>query len=972
MANYIIFLAVFLLASASGHPPLQIDPINPLVNDRPVINSVVVDPLHRLAKWIPIHYNVELAVVLDEKQVPADDEFTAKGKVDILFQIPLDAANLATITLHANLLSITSFSLTHEDGTDIPLGAYQNDTDITKHFVHIPLQSGTLQQGVNYTLHAESVAQIFGHKLNGLYRSNYTKPDLTLSWIAATQMESLHLRELFPCFDEPDLKATFSVQLIHQVKYTAIANGLRNGEPVPVPETPGWVKSSFNPTVPMSTYLFAITVAEFDSALADPALFGKPVRTWSTPELIARGGGQYTADLTARLLAYFDGFFNTVYPMEKMDSAAITHKGGAMENWGLILYRTDLLIYLEGETLETAKNSMASVVSHEVAHQNFGNLVTCKWWSEIWLNEGFATYVSYLGVNEVAPEFRHLEWQINDALQPALAFDAGPTTSKLRNDAVTPDEVDNAFGTITYDKGASINRMIEGFLTLGTFQKGLITYLEAMTYLGAEQDDLFTHLQAAADGDGIVLPATVKEILDSWTLQISHPLVRVSVAGDNEVFITQERYANPGPALWYVPITIVTQDDEPTLENSLPKLWLTDTQAIETYQHNVSKWIMLNQHATGFYRVLYDDVLTPLIRKQLMINHTIISPLSRSQLLDDYFNLAFRAFVDIDTALELTTYLAEEDHFTVWEVVFNQFRNLHKFISHKTDRNIFTQFLLPKVKAALNRIGLPQNDTIIGADEILRMKLIDWACSLGDEECISHAKNLSDSWENENPIHVDIQGPMFCTIVSTGGKEGFDFIWNKYFNLDILRNNALKTRLMQGLACAAEVENLQNLLNAILTQGSGIALDHRLPLIQRIAMNSIGRSLVITFLNTRLDDIISQLGGGSASVVLNILSSLSSQLSTQEELDRVLKFMADNAEKLDGLSDNEKLTVNNYINTVRTNINWMNQWGSRMISWMEINPHPEEQKDNMAPGLSPSSFVVLVVLGLAGFFRGDW
>lgn len=106
--------------------------------------------------------------------------------------------------------------------------------------------------------------------------------------------------------------------------------------------------------------------------------------------------------------------------------------------------------------------------------------------------------------------------------------------------------------------------------------------------------------------------------------------------------VWQERYANPGPALWYVPITIVTQDDEPTLENSLPKLWLTDTQAIETYQHNVSKWIMLNQHATGFYRVLYDDVLTPLIRKQLMINHTIISPLSRSQLLDDYFNLAFR------------------------------------------------------------------------------------------------------------------------------------------------------------------------------------------------------------------------------------------------------------------------------------------------------------------------------------------
>lgn len=116
-------------------------------------------------------------------------------------------------------------------------------------------------------------------------------------------------------------------------------------------------------------------------------------------------------------------------------------------------------------------------MSHEVAHQNFGNLVTCKWWSDIWLNEGFATYVSYLGIDAVAPEFRHGEWQINDAMQPALAYDSGPNTHPLQNDAKTPEEIDRYFSSITYDKGSSINRMIEGFLTPTTFHNALINYL---------------------------------------------------------------------------------------------------------------------------------------------------------------------------------------------------------------------------------------------------------------------------------------------------------------------------------------------------------------------------------------------------------------------------------------------------------------------------------------------------------------
>ncbi|XP_035700559.1 aminopeptidase N [Folsomia candida] len=498
-------------------------------------------------------------------------------------------------------------------------------------------------------------------------------------------MEAFHLRQLFPCFDEPALKAVFTLELFYEENYKALANGEEIGAPVPEPGLNGWVRSKFMSTVSMPTYLFAFTIAEFDFIEADAGLFHKQVRVWSTPDHIRNGYGNYSVNITAKLLDFFDDFFNTTYPMTKMDSAAITDKSSAMENYGLILYRTDLLMYSPRLSTEAYKNAIASIVSHEVAHQNFGNLVTCEWWSEIWLNEGFATYLSYIGVDEVAPEFRHGEWQINDAMQPALAYDAGPSTHPLRNDAITPAEIDRYFSTITYEKGSSINRMIEGFLTKETFQKGLILYLDARKFMSAVQEDLFFYLQQAAveDRRDLTFPpgADVKRILDTWTLQVGHPLVRVSDTMNGAVLISQERYSNlPGsPDLWYVPITVAKQDSPP-LDNHIPSFWLSNNQTNTTYEHETGKWIVLNIDATGFYRVLYDAHFTSLILQQLKLNASKIPALSRSQLLDDYFHLAYKGYVHLETALDLTTYLSQEDHFTVLEVVFNQFRKLYNFI----------------------------------------------------------------------------------------------------------------------------------------------------------------------------------------------------------------------------------------------------------------------------------------------------
>lgn len=216
------------------------------------------------------------------------------------------------------------------------------------------------------------------------------------------------------------------------------------------------------------------------------------------------------------------------------------------------------------------------------------------------MNEGFATYVSFLGVDAVRPEFRHREFILNDAFQYSMKVDVSARSHPIVNDAVTPDQVDSYFTGITYEKGASVNRMTENFLTEPTYRRGLQYYLSNKTYQAVTGDDLFHYLNVAAQEDNR-LPegVTVKRILDSWTLQKSHPLVRVSVRDRDSVYISQERYADPDSvALWWVPVTVVTQD-APVLENWIPKIWLEADVPIKIMNHDIMKWIMVNADATG-------------------------------------------------------------------------------------------------------------------------------------------------------------------------------------------------------------------------------------------------------------------------------------------------------------------------------------------------------------------------------------
>ena len=217
---------------------------------------------------------------------------------------------------------------------------------------------------------------------------------------------------------------------------------------------------------------------------------------------------------------FYEKFFDLPFPLGKMDMASIPDfSAGAMENWGLITYREALVLYNQEKSASTDKESVTDVIAHELAHQWFGDIVTMKWWTDLWLNEGFATHIQFKGVESVFPKFRFLDRQVIDATMKAFGVDAIDTSKALLATCTNP-TYDLQFGTIAYQKGASILRMIEKFMPKGKFQEGVQQYLKDHIYANAESKDLWNALNAKYNGD-----ATIAEIMDSWTKKPGFPVV---------------------------------------------------------------------------------------------------------------------------------------------------------------------------------------------------------------------------------------------------------------------------------------------------------------------------------------------------------------------------------------------------------------------------------------------------------------
>ncbi len=366
---------------------------------------------------------------------------------------------------------------------------------------------------------------ILNDKMRGFYRSKYGEG----KHLATTQFESTDARRAFPCFDEPSQKAIFDVTLIIPQGTKAISNTI---ESEVLEHESGYQIVNFAPTPKMSTYLLAFIVGDFEY-IEGRTLDNVLVRVFTTPG--KKEQAKFALDVAKKCLEFYNNYFGVDYPLPVLDMIAIPDfAAGAMENWGAVTYRESTVLIDEINSSVGNKQWVAMVIAHELAHQWFGNLVTMKWWTHLWLNEGFASFIEYLAIDHIFPEWDIWTQFVGTELSDAFSLDALNNTHPIEVEVGNPAEISEIFDRVSYSKGASILRMLWKYLGEKDFQKGLQHYLKKHAYGNAETEDLWNALEKVSG-------KPVAKVMANWTSKSGHPLVRVQVTGDR-LKLTQSRF----------------------------------------------------------------------------------------------------------------------------------------------------------------------------------------------------------------------------------------------------------------------------------------------------------------------------------------------------------------------------------------------------------------------------------------------
>jgi aminopeptidase 2 len=540
----------------------------------------------------------------------------------------------------------------------------QHSFDTVKEVLTLSLPK-TLKSGSNVVLDIE-YSGIINDKMAGYYRSSYVdKKSGATTYMSATQFESTDARQALPCWDEPAVKATFDVTLVIPEGQV----GLSNMDIISSETANGKTTIKFRRTPIMSTYLLAWVVGDLES-IETTNKHGVTVRVFSTKGDIHQG--KFALDVASRTLDFFTEYFDIEYPLPKMDMVAIPDfSAGAMENWGLVTYRTAYLLFDEKNSSLKTKQNVAYVVGHELAHQWFGNLVTMEWWSDLWLNEGFATWVGWLAADHLFPEWDIWTEFVVDDCQAGLRLDGLRSSHPIEVPVKNPAEISQIFDSISYSKGASVIRMLVTYLGEETFQKGLRKYLKKHQYQNAKTQDLWFSLSEASG-------QSVNDIMNAWTRIIGYPVVNVATEKTGsavDVKLTQERFLNSGDiapeedtTLWNIPLRVGTDKEDLVALSEGNQLLKTKTGNV-LLPSDIS-YFKLNMGQAGFYRVNYPPEWLEKLGNAVKENKIHAS--DRIGLVSDAFALSVAGKLSLTLVLSLLKNFKDESDYLVWGEISSQ------------------------------------------------------------------------------------------------------------------------------------------------------------------------------------------------------------------------------------------------------------------------------------------------------------
>ena len=607
----------------------------------------------------PSHY----ALTLDLTQA-TDKKFS--GSVIITGQTTSD-----NITLHAKDLVIHSATI---DGQPAKFSHGEFDALI--------LNQDNLQPG-DHTVSIDFSGTITD-SMHGLYPCYFTH-DNVKKQLFATQFESHHAREVFPCVDEPAAKATYDVTLKTAPDLTVLGN-------MPVAkssEENGTLTTTFATTPRMSSYLLAFVVGELHKKTAHTSS-GVEVNVWATPAQ-SEETLDFALDIATRSIDFYDEYFGVPYPLPKSDHVALPDfSSGAMENWGLITYRESCLLADPRLTPESSKRFIATVIAHELSHQWFGNLVTMQWWNDLWLNESFANMMEYVAVDALHPEWRMWEDFATNEVTMALRRDSLDGVQPVQADVNHPDEISTLFDpAIVYAKGGRLLVMIRRLIGEEAFRTGLKSYFEKFAYQNTVGDDLWQELETASS-------QPIVKLMNAWISQPGLPLVNVE-RQNNQVKLTQQRFFigdhQPSDTCWPIPLFGGAE---------LPEIMTEKEITITTDQP-----IQLNQGLGAHFVTHYDSES----QQTLIDNITSLATLDKICLLQDASLLTRAGLQSSAKLLPLSLAFKHEENEKVYSMAVSLLSELRKFV----DNNDTARAKLKKISADFARPTLEQ----LGWDERL-------------------------------------------------------------------------------------------------------------------------------------------------------------------------------------------------------------------------------------------------------------
>jgi tricorn protease interacting factor F2/3 len=602
------------------------------------------------------------------------------------------------------------------------------------------LKISGLPEGVaSLEISLDYLGEITQRTLYGFYKSRYGS-----DYFITTDFEPNGARLLFPCIDNPAFKAVFSLDVTTQKELLVVSNAKKKQ----VLDLGEKVKHVFESTPKMSTYILYLGIGKFDqSTLRDRNV---EFRVSTRPGYAIKG--KYALESAAKFLRAYEDYYSIPYPLAKLDLIGLPeYASGAMENWGAITFREVVLLIDENSSVAN-KRSVTSVLGHEIAHMWFGDLVTMRWWNDLWLNESFATFMEGKMTNRLYPEWNVVSDFLQQTTAGAMHTDSLTSTHPIDVPVTAPEEISQIFDEISYGKGASVLRMIEAWVGQDAFRTGVSSYLSQFKYGNAEGKDLWQHL-ATASGQ------PVSEVMEAWISNAGFPVVRVSFTHgklgflQKRFFLNQER-AQDQHRLWPIPISYTI--------NGVEKKFLFKDETVEIPVNGIES-IKVNCGQTGFYRVLYDQNLYSLIDKDF----TRLGAFDRWGVLADLYAFLLAGKADLERYLEFAKRCASESEYLVADAATSHLQFL-RFLS--PDNHLVGQTYRAHHQAQIERLGLEPKSGEKDTDKLLRGRIAT-GLALVDKE---FAGELAKRFREYESVDPNLRTAVAVSYAQTLGEQSYD------------------------------------------------------------------------------------------------------------------------------------------------------------------------------------------------------